>query len=213
MSVNRIRVLIVDDHAVVRGGLRLFLLAFEDLDLVGEASSGEDAIELCKNNHPDVVLMDLLMPGIGGIQTIKEVKNHCPQIQIIALTSFPEENLVQDSLKAGAISYLLKNVSANELANAIRAAYHGRATLSPEATQALIDASQNYSDASNLTKREKEVLTLIVNGKSNSEIAAELVLSLSTVKYHVSSILSKLNVSSRAEAVSFTLQNKILDMN
>ncbi|MGD9100016.1 MAG: response regulator transcription factor, partial [Anaerolineae bacterium] len=139
---KRIRVIVVDDHAVVRGGLRLFLLAFEDLELVGEAGNGEEALRLCERLEPDVVLMDLVMPGVNGVQATQAIRERYPQIQVIALTSFPEESLVQEALEAGAISYLLKNVSAGELAAAIRAAHAGRATLAPEAAQALIRSAR-----------------------------------------------------------------------
>ena len=133
-----IRVLVVDDHAVVRGGLAAFLLAFDDLELVGEASGGEEAVRMCRRARPDVVLMDLVMPEMDGAAATRAIRAECPQVQVIALTSFREEELVQGALQAGAIGYLLKNVSADELADAIRKAHAGRATLAPEAAQALI---------------------------------------------------------------------------
>lgn len=150
---KRIRVIVVDDHTVVRGGLRLFLLAFEDLELVGEASNGKEALRLCEQLEPDVALMDLVMPVMNGVQATQEIRERCPQIQVIALTSFPEEDLVQDALEAGAISYLLKNVSAGELAAAIRAAHAGRATLAPEAAQALIRSTRPAGLGRDLTDR------------------------------------------------------------
>ena len=137
-EADRIRVMVVDDHAVVRGGLSAFLLAYDDLELVGEAASGEQAVKMCPQVKPDVVLMDLVMPGMDGAAATRSIRQVCPNIQVIALTSFKEEELVQGALQAGAIGYLLKNVSADELANAIRAAKAGRPTLAPEATQALI---------------------------------------------------------------------------
>lgn len=207
---NRIRVLIVDDHAVVRGGLRLFLIAFEDLDLVGEAGNGKQALDLCDKLEPDVVLMDLLMPVMDGVQTTRVIRDHYPQIQVIALTSFEEEDLVQAALEAGAISYLLKNVSASELAAAIRAAHAGRATLAPEAAEALIHGTRTSGLGHNLTDRETEVLALMVEGLSNADIAERLVVSRSTVKFHVSNVLSKLGVGSRSEAVAFALQHHLI---
>ncbi len=207
---KRIRVIIVDDHAVVRGGLRLFLLAFEDLELVGEAGNGEQALRLCEQAQPDVVLMDLVMPGMNGVQATRKIREEYPQIQVIALTSFDEEGLVQGALEAGAISYLLKNVSASELAAAIRAAHAGRPTLAPEAAQALIESTRPSRLGYDLTDREREVLVVMIEGMSNAEIAESLTISRSTVKFHVSSILSKLGVSSRAEAVSLALQRHLV---
>lgn len=207
-----IRVMIVDDHAVVRSGLSTFLMVFDDLEMVAEAGSGEQALRLCGEKQPDVVLMDLVMPGMDGAQTTKAIKEAYPQVQVIALTSFREEELVQGALQAGALSYLLKNVAADDLADAIRAAHAGKPTLSPEATQALIHAATKPKPIQyDLTPREKDVLALMVEGLSNPQIAERLVVSQSTVKFHVSSVLSKLNVSSRTEAVALTLQEDLLD--
>ncbi len=207
----RVRVLIVDDHAVVRNGLRFFLLAFDHLEPVGEASSGEESVGVCEQLRPDVVLMDLMMPGMGGVAAIRLIRQKFPATQVIALTSFADDQTVQAALKAGAISYLLKNVSAEELANAIQAAHDGQATLAPEATQALVRAlSEVPQPGYDLTPREKEVLRLMIAGLNNQEIAGQLVIGLSTVKFHVSSILSKLNAASRAEAVAIALQNHLL---
>jgi two-component system, NarL family, response regulator LiaR len=207
-----IRVLLVDDHAVVRSGLSAFLLAFEDLDLVGEASSGEEAVRLCDRLAPDVVLMDLVMPGMDGAQATRAIRQKCPAIQVIALTSFKEQELVEGVLEAGAIGYLLKNVSADELAQAIREAHAGRPTLAPEAAQALIQAQRQPPKIGfDLTDRELEVLALLVEGLNNPEIAERLVISRSTAKFHVSSILSKLGVGSRTEAVAVAVKEGLLD--
>jgi len=206
-----IRVMIVDDHAVVRSGLSAFIMVYDDLEFVGEAASGEEAVRLCKSLRPDVILMDLVMPGMDGAAATQAIRGECPSIQVIALTSFKEDDLVQRTLKAGAIGYLLKNVSASELVSAIRAAHAGRPTLAPEAAHVLIQSSQNHSEVgSDLTAREREILSLMVSGLSNPQIADKLVVSRSTVKFHVSSILSKLGVSSRTQAVTLALQNKLI---
>ena len=207
-----IRVMLVDDHAVVRSGLGAFLLASDDLDLVGEAGSGEEALARIEQLRPDVVLMDLMMPGMDGAETTRLIRQRHPSVQVVILTSFPEEDLVTKALRAGAISYLLKNVSADELADAIRKADKGRSTLAPEAAQALIhQTTQPPKIGHDLTDREKEVLALMARGQNNVEIAEELIVSRSTVKFHVSNILSKLNASSRTEAVAIALDNALIE--
>jgi len=210
-TAQPIRVMIVDDHAMVRKGLIAFLKNKPELDLVGEARDGREAIETCEQHQPDVILMDLVMPELGGVAATRTIHQRWPHVHVIALTSFQEKELVQDALQAGAIGYLLKNVSGEELAEAIRQAHGGRPTLAPEAVQALIQPpSEAESLAANLTRREQEVLALLVKGMSNPEIAARLVISRSTVKVHISSILSKLGVASRAEAISLAIQNKLV---
>jgi NarL family two-component system response regulator LiaR len=206
-----IRVLIVDDHTMVRRGLATFLKVFDDLELAGEAASGQAAIQLCGQLQPDVVLMDMLMPDMDGATATRLIRKQSPVIQVIALTSFKEEILVQSALQAGAIGYLLKDVSADELARAIRAAHAGRATLSPEAAQALVHAaSQPPAPGFDLTERERVVLALMAEGLNNTQIAGRLTVSPSTVKSHVSNILSKLGVASRTEAVSLALRNGLV---
>ncbi len=212
MAETPIRVMIVDDHAVVRSGLSAFLMAYDDLDFVGEASGGLDAVRKCPDIKPDVVLMDLMMPEVDGSEATRLIREACPHVQVIALTSYKEEELVQGALKAGAIGYLLKNVSAEELANAIRAAYAGRPTLAPEAAEVLIRAAthRNEEPGPGLTDRELEILQAMVDGLSNPEIAKKLFVSRSTVKFHVSNILMKLGAASRTEAVSMAIHGKIV---
>lgn len=206
-----IRVLIVDDHAMVRKGLITFLKNQPELELIGEACDGQEAIEACEQNQPDVILMDLVMPELGGVAATRTIHQRWPHVRVIALTSFQEKELVQDALQAGAIGYLLKNVSGEELAEAIYQANSGRPTLAPEAIQALIQPpSEVESLAANLTPREHEVLALLAKGMSNPEIAGQLFISRATVKVHISNILSKLGVASRAEAISLAIQNKLV---
>ena len=204
--------MLVDDHAVVRSGLSAFLLASDDLDLVGEASSGEQAIQTCQKLQPDVILMDLVMPGMSGAEATGIIRKECPHTQVIILTSFKEKNLVESALKAGAIGYLLKDATAEKLIDAIHSAAAGKPTLSSEAAQVLIQATRAPADrvGFNLTDREREVLTLMVEGLNNKQIAEKLVISVSTSKFHVSSILSKLTVTSRTEAVALALKNNLV---
>jgi len=208
---NPIRVLIVDDHAVVRSGLSKFLLVCRDLELVGEAADGDQATQLVALRQPDVVLMDLVMPGTDGVTATREIRRKYPQTQVIVLTSFSDEEMVQGALQAGAVAYLQKNVTAAELAAAIRAAHAGRMTLSSEAAQVLAQSATQPPIAANaLTDRENDVLALLVAGLNNQEIAERLTLSLGTVKFHVSNIYQKLGVNSRVEAVKLALERKMV---
>ena len=207
-----IRVLLVDDHTMVRRGLAIFLQVSDDLELAGEAANGDEAVALCARLLPDVVLMDMVMPGVDGATATRRIRERFPTVQIIALTSYKEEELIQSALEAGAIGYLLKDVSADELANAIRAAHAGHATLSPAAVQALVHAAaQPPPPGHDLTSRERDVLALMIEGLNNTEIARTLVVSPSTVKSHVSHILAKLNVSSRTEAAALAVRHRLLD--
>ena len=207
-----IRIVLVDDHAMVRRGLATFLKVFDDLELAGEAASGEDAIQLCAQVLPDVVLMDMVMPDMDGVTATRAIRRQFPEVQVVALTSFKEEGLVQNALQAGAIGYLLKDVSADELAQAIRAAHAGRATLSPEAAQALVQAAaQPPTPGHDLTERERDVLALLVQGLNNTQIADKLVVSPSTIKSHVSHILAKLGVASRTEAAALAVRQGLVN--
>jgi NarL family two-component system response regulator LiaR len=206
-----IRVMLVDDHMMVRRGLATFLKVFDDLQLVGEAENGAAAIQLCGEVLPDVVLMDMFMPDMDGATATRVIRQQFPQVQVIALTSFKEGELIKKALEAGAIAYLLKDVSADDLVRAIRAAHAGRATLSPEAAQALVEtANQPPMKGLDLTEREREVLALMVEGLNNTQIAGRLTVSPSTIKSHVSNVLSKLGVASRTEAVTLALRNRIV---
>ncbi len=207
-----IRVMIVDDHGMVRRGLVAYLVSAPDLEVVAEARDGQEAIHVCEQEQPDVILMDLIMPELSGVAATRIIHNRWPDIQIIALTSFQDKELVQEALQAGAISYLLKNVSGEDLAEAIRASFAGRPMLAKEAVEALIHEGQpEASIGRNLTLREREVLGYLTKGLTNPEIARELSVSRSTVKAHVSSILSKLGVSNRAEAIALAIEKHLVD--
>jgi NarL family two-component system response regulator LiaR len=210
-EMNPIRVMIVDDHDMVRRGLVAYLEDEVVLELVGEAGDGREAVQICDQVRPDVVLMDLVMPELSGAEATRIIRDRWPQVQVIALTSFQEKDLVQDALGAGAISYLLKNVSGQDLVEAIRAAHAGRSTLAPEAVQALIRPTTQKPDPGyDLTPRERDVLALLVKGLTNAEIAGRLGVSRSTVKVHMSNILSKLGVPSRGEAIGVAIRHKLI---
>ena len=210
-DAERIKVMIVDDHPIVRSGLVTMLLAFDDLELIAEASSGNKALALCQQDLPDVILMDMVMPGMDGLETTQEVLEQYPSVKIIILTSFTKDTMVQDALQAGATSYLLKDSSIDQLAEAIRAAYTGQPTLSSEATRALVNSKSGPpSFKPGLTAREKQVLALIVEGLSNEEIADRLVISHATARHHVSACISKLGVKNRTQAASLALKHKLI---
>ena len=206
-----IRVMIVDDHAMVRRGLATILKVFSDLKLAGEAESGEAAIQLCAKILPDVILMDMMLPMMDGAETTYAIRQKFPESQVIILTSFKEGKMIKKALESGAIGYLLKDVSAEDLAWAIRGAHTGRATLSPEAAQSLVEAANQPPELGlDLTNREREVLALMIEGLNNTQIAGNLGVNTSTVKSHVSHILAKLFVTSRTEAVTLALRNHIV---
>lgn len=206
----KIRVLVADDHPMVRKGLSAILKNVPDLEIVGEARDGQEAVDLCERLRPDVALMDLVMPVLGGVAATRLIRQRCPATRVIALTSFTEKERVQDALLAGAAGYLLKNVSGEELAQAIRLAVRGQAALAPEALQALVQPQGEPAPGHDLTRREREVLGLLAKGLSNPEIAAALCVSRATVKTQVSAILSKLGVSKRGEAIALAIEHRLV---
>lgn len=207
----QIRIVVVDDHDMVRRGLAAYLKVQPDLSLIGEAGDGMQAVELCLQLQPDVVLMDLIMPGMGGIEATRLIREQNPATQVIALTNFQEKSMVQEAIRAGAISYLLKNVKGDNLAAAIRSANAGRGTLSPEVTQGLITSGRKPQVGQDLSPRELEVLALMVEGLTNPEIAERLSISRATASSHVSHILQKLDVSNRAEAIVLAVRNNLVE--
>lgn len=206
-----IKVLIVDDHPMVRQGIKTLLDVYDDIEVIGEAENGREALEICEKYKPDIVLMDLIMPEVNGIEATKEIVKNWSYIKVVILTSFLDKKLIEDSLKAGAIGYVLKNISGDKLVATIRDADKGKSTLSSEASDFLISNIKKPPVADyQLTSQEKNILACLVDGLSNKKIAQKLVLSLSTVKFHVSNILNKLGVSSRTEAVSLAIKNKLV---
>ncbi|MCO5189687.1 MAG: response regulator transcription factor [Anaerolineae bacterium] len=209
---NAIRVLIVDDHMMVRDGLKLFLSNFDDIELAGEAANGTEAVAQCELVEPDVVLMDMIMPEMDGPTATNAIKATQPEIQIIALTSFDESNLVSRAIQAGAVGFLYKDVHADKLAQAIRDAHVGLPTIDSQAALSLVQTSQSGPQlGSDLTRREREVLRLLIEGMRNREIADALSISTATVRLHVGNILTKLDAANRTEAVSIALQHNLLD--
>ncbi|MBN1230731.1 MAG: response regulator transcription factor [Anaerolineales bacterium] len=212
---NVITVLIVDDHEIVREGVRAYLEAQEDFNVIGEACCGEDVEELIQENIPDVVLMDLVMSGVDGVEATRRVKAISPRTQIVVLTSYHQDEYIFPALRAGAISYMIKDVKMEELADAIRRTARGEATLHPRVASRVIQElqSRNPGDVNpftELTKREMEILKLIAQGMNNHSIAEELIISENTVRGYVSNILSKLQLADRTQAAVFAWQNGII---
>ncbi len=211
-ETERIRVLIVDDHAMVRSGLRNFIYGFDWMEPIGEAADGAQAVDFCAQNEVDVVLMDMVMPQMDGSEATRRIMALDKPVKIIILTSFHEESLVEQALRAGATSYLLKNVTADELAAAIKSAYAGHATLAPEATEALINSTRRGNDVGfDLTNREREVLALLATGASNLEISNQLSISMATVKFHLTNLFAKLGVRNRVTAITIAMEHNLLD--
>ncbi len=206
-----IRVVIVDDHLLVRSGLEAVLAIFDDIALVAQAETGAEAVAVCRREVPDVVLMDLVMPDMTGVEATRLILESCPGTRVVALTSFTDESLVGETLRAGAIGYLMKNVSADQLADAIRAASEGRSTLAPEAADVLVKAVAAPREIGDtLSQREREVLRLMAEGLTNADIAARLVIGVSTVKTHVSSVIAKLGCSTRTEACALAIRRGLV---
>jgi len=214
---EKIKVLIVDDHQVVRQGLRTFLELQEDIIVVGEAGDGLQAVEMVHQYQPDVVLMDLVMPRLDGIAATRQVKSSAADVKVIALTSFTEDDKVFPAIQAGASSYLLKDVSPDDLVEAIRAAYQGEARLHPEITRRLMEqvsqqvTPRRENQVDDITDRERDVVRLVAHGRSNHEIAHELVISEKTVKTHISNILSKLHLQDRTQLAIYAIKKGLVD--
>jgi len=208
-----IKVIVVDDHPLVRHGIKTVFEASDDIEMIAEAENGKDAIEICAKFKPDVVIMDMVMPILDGVEATRELVKRFPDIKVIALTSFNDKDLIKKSLKAGAVSFILKNISGAKLVKTIKDVYKGKFVLSSNATKIMLSELREKSDDNiKLTKREKEILTLVVEGLSNKEIAKRLFLSNSTIQFHVSNILSKLGVSKRTEAAYLALKQKLVEL-
>ena len=207
-----IRILVADDHSITRSGLKTILSVYDDLSLVGEAKNGMEAIDMCSKIKPDVVLMDLDMPVMDGITATLMIKKKYPDIIVIALTSFVDKHLVKEALNAGATSYIVKNISPDELTSAIRDSFHGKTTLAPEATEVVIEELKNPSNEKfNLTIQEHKILKLLTKGSSNKEIAKKLFISEHTAKFHIGNILNKLGAASRTEAAFIATKNNLVN--
>ena len=211
-ELETIRVLSVDDHELLRRGIRFSLLSFDDLELVGEAANGEEALMMCEETRPDVVMMDMLLTGeMDGIAATRAIRERFPQIQVVALSTYHDRKLVQGVMQAGAIGYLVKGVSGEDLAEAIRGAHAGRPALATEAVYDLVQPVESESTPDqDLTSREREVLAFLVEGLSNAEIAAQLHVTVAAVKFHVSNILSKLGATNRTEAAALARQHGLV---
>jgi DNA-binding NarL/FixJ family response regulator len=210
-----IRVMLVDDHIVVRRGLRSFFDLLDDIEVVGEAADGREAVARAREVKPDVVLMDLMMPNLDGVGAIAAIKAEQPEIEIVAVTSFIEEAKVTSALEAGASGYLLKDSEAEEVAAAVRAAFHGEITLDPQVqrllAQRMRERKQEPEPVEPLTERELEVLRELGKGTSNKEIATALFITERTARTHVSNILAKLGLASRTQAALYAVEHKLLD--
>ena len=210
---DRIRVLLVDDHAVVRTGLRTFFDLLDDIEVVGEAADGSEGVAMARRLKPDVVLMDLLMPNMDGLTAIGRIKTEDPEIEVVAMTSFIEEEKVTAALEAGATGYLLKDAGADEVAAAIRAAVAGEMHLDPQVTRLLAQrmrAKPAPDPVEPLTERERDVLRLVARGMSNKEIAYELGIAEGTARTYVSNILGKLGLTSRTQAALYAVEHKLV---
>ena len=209
---NQICALLVDDHPVIRIGMEATLSAFPDIRVVGQAKDGEEALTLCAIYQPDVVLMDLVMPRVNGVEATRRIRTQFPHIQVIVFTSFQGQNLVQQALQAGAIGYLLKDASPQEIVAAVRSAAAGKRTLSPDILDALIQTATHPSAERlyDLSERELEVLMHMVEGLTNPEIAAKLMVSVNTVRHHVRGILMKLDVTNRTAAVKLAIEEHLI---
>ena len=210
---ENIRVLIADDHTMVRNGLMMILSSYSDIELVGQAANGHEAVELGQSLHPDVILMDLLMPEMDGVTAAATLQRTHPEIHVIALTSFKEDELIYAAMKAGIVGYLMKDCTADELVNAIRDAHNGKTTITPDVMQAALRVAEHTASGRKyrLSERERDVLRLVVRGFSNRQIAHNLTVSELTVKFHVSNVLSKLGVATRSEAVALAVQHKLVE--
>jgi len=208
--MGKVRVLIADDHSVVRQGLRMFLALDPEIEIVGEAASGEEAIQLARDIRPDVVLMDLVMPGMGGVAATRMIRTEMPAVEVVALTSVVADEAVTGAIRAGAIGYLLKNTEADELRRAIKSAAAGQVYLSPEAAARLVREVKIPGSPEALTERETTVLRLIAKGQANKQVARQLGIREQTVKTHVSNILGKLQLQSRTQAALYAVERGLV---